>query len=115
MPFKTCLKITYLDFNLVESLAVVNANNGTSHLRNDNHIAQVCLDNVRFLIGGTFLLLFTQFLDQSQRLTFKTATDFSPDAARPHITLMSHCNKFFVLDRTGAAKANFGFSFCLVM
>ena len=54
-----------------------------------------------------------QLLDQSQRLTFKTATDFSPDAARPHITLMSHCNKFFVLDRTGAAKANFGFSFCL--
>ena len=65
---------------MVESLAVVNANNGTSHLRHDDHIAQVGFDNIGFLIRWAFLLLLTQFLDQSQRLTLKTTADFPPDA-----------------------------------
>ena len=96
------LRFFYLDFNLIESLAVVNANNGTSHLRNDNHIAQVCLDNVRFLIGRTFLLLLTQFLDQSQRLTFKTTTDFPPDTARKqlHQLFIAHVKELIQIDST---------------
>ena len=102
MPFKTCLKITYLDFNLVESLAVVNANNGTGHLRDDDHIAQVCFDNVGFLIRRAFLLLLTQFLDQSQRLTLKTTTDFPPDAAREqlHQLFIAHVKELIQVHST---------------
>ena len=102
MSFKTCLKITYLDFNLVESLAVVNANNGTGHLRDDDHIAQVCFDNVGFLIRRAFLLLLTQFLDQSQRLTLKTTTDFPPDTARKqlHQLFIAHVKELIQIDST---------------
>ena len=38
---KCCLG--YLDFDLVESFSVVNSDDGSDHLRNDNHVAQMCL------------------------------------------------------------------------
>lgn len=38
---------TYLDFNLVENLAVVNANNASDHLRHDDHVSQVSLHTLQ--------------------------------------------------------------------
>ena len=67
-----------LDFNLREDLAVVDSNNGSSHLRNDNHVSQVGLDNIRLLIDGAFLLLLAELLDQSHWLTLQSSCELTP-------------------------------------
>merc|ERR1712139_494559 len=41
-----------LNLNLVEDLAVVHANDGTDHLREDDHVAEVCLDAGGLLASG---------------------------------------------------------------
>ena len=54
-----------LDLNRVELLPRVNTNDAADHLGDDNHISEVCLDDVGFLVGLGFLLGFSQFLDQT--------------------------------------------------
>ena len=36
-------QVAYLDFHLVESLAVVNSNDASDHFWDDDHVTQVCL------------------------------------------------------------------------
>ena len=68
------------DLHLVESLAVVDADNGAGHLGNDDHVPQMCLDDVGLLVGRTLLLLLAQLLDQGHRLALQTAREFSADS-----------------------------------
>ena len=72
---------TDLDFDLVEGLAVVNADDGTGHLRDDNHVSEVGLDNVGLLVDGALLLLLPQLLDEGHRLSLQPAAELSADAA----------------------------------
>lgn len=39
-------EITHLDFNSVEGLAVVDTDDATNHLRNDDHVTEVGLDTL---------------------------------------------------------------------
>lgn len=54
-----------LDLDGVEYLAVVDTNDAANHLRNDNHVTEVGLDDCGLFIWGSFLLSFAQFLDQA--------------------------------------------------
>lgn len=46
-----------LDFDLVESLSVVDADNAPNHLRNDDHAAEMCPDWLWLLTRRSFLFL----------------------------------------------------------
>ena len=46
-----------LDFNVVETLAVVNTNNRSNHLRNNNHVTKMGLYWLRTLILRSIRLL----------------------------------------------------------
>merc|ERR1719508_582810 len=63
----------WLHLNLCEDFAVVDANNGSSHLWHNNHVPEVSLDHVGLLVGGSLLLLLPQLLDQGHRLPFESA------------------------------------------
>lgn len=56
-------------------LAVVNTDNATNHFGNDDHVAEVCLDDSRFFIGGSLLLSLTELLDETHGTTFETALE----------------------------------------
>jgi hypothetical protein len=66
-----------LDLDLVEGLSVVNTNNGTNHLGDDNHVTEVGLDNSGLLVSGSILLGLTQLLDQTHGLALKTTLETS--------------------------------------
>ena len=61
-----------LDFDLVELLSRVDTNNAANHLGDNDHVSQVCFDQVWLLIGLGFLLGLPQLFDQTHRLAFKT-------------------------------------------
>ena len=75
-----------LDFNIVETLPVVNTNNRSNHLRDYDHVTKVSLHRLRTLILRSVRLLHThlhtiynysnaQSLDQSLGLSLKTSTE----------------------------------------
>jgi hypothetical protein len=66
-----------LDFNLVENLTVIDTNDGTDHLRNDDHVTEMGLDDLRLLTGGGVLLGSTELFDETHRLTLKTTLESS--------------------------------------
>ena len=72
---------TDLDFDLVEGLAVVNADDGSGHLGDDNHVSEVGLDDVGLLVDGALLLLLPQLLDEGHRLSLQPAAELTADAA----------------------------------
>merc|ERR1719320_418314 len=43
-------------FNLVEGLAIVDTNNRSDHLWNNNHVTEMGLDNLRLFEGSSFFL-----------------------------------------------------------
>lgn len=64
-----------LDFNLVELLAGVDADDAADHLGHDDHVAQVRLDEVGLLVGLGLLLGLAQLLDQTHGLALETAVE----------------------------------------
>jgi len=64
-----------LDLDLVEFFAGVDANDGADHLRHDNHVTKVRLDEVGLLVGLGLLLGFAQLLDQAHGLALQTAVE----------------------------------------
>merc|ERR550517_1502773 len=60
-----------LDFNLVKSLAIVHSNNAAGHLRNDNHVSQMCFNDVGFLVDWALLLLLRSFLINAMGLRLR--------------------------------------------
>lgn len=66
---------TYLrsDFDLVEDFSVVDTNDGANHLRDDNHVAEVSLDNCGLLVGLSLLTSLAELLDETHRATLQTA------------------------------------------
>ena len=75
-----------LDLDLVELLARVNTNDTTDHLRDDNHVPQMGLDEVGLLIGLGFLLGLAQLLDQTHGLALETAVETTAGAGVYDIT-----------------------------
>ena len=63
------------DFNLVELLAGVDADDAADHLGDDEHVTQVSLDNVGLLVGLGLLLGLAELLDQAHGLALETAVE----------------------------------------
>jgi len=59
---------------LVEGLSIVNANDRADHFWNNDHVAQVCLDNGWLLKWRCFLLGLSQLLDKSHGFAFEAAS-----------------------------------------
>jgi len=65
----------WLDFNLVEFLSRVDADDASNHLRNDNHITQMCLDEIRLLVWLCLLLCFAELLDETHGLALQATVE----------------------------------------
>ena len=68
---------TNLHFNLIESLSIVYTNNTADHLRNNNHISEMCLHNLWFFHRRGLFLGLSQFLYQSQGFPFQPSGETS--------------------------------------
>lgn len=64
-----------LDLNLVELLARIDTNDGTDHLRDDDHVTKVSLDEVWLLVGLRLLLGLAELLDQTHGLALETTVE----------------------------------------
>lgn len=63
--------------SILMHLSIVDPNNTPNHLRDDNHITQMGLDDRGLFVGRSFLLGLAQFLDQTHGLALQTALETS--------------------------------------
>lgn len=70
----------WLDLNGVENLTVVDTNQRTDHLWNDNHVSQVGLDNSWLLVGWGGQLGGSQLGNQTHWLGTQTSGESSSDS-----------------------------------
>jgi hypothetical protein len=75
-----------LDLDLVELLAAVDADDAANHLWDDNHVAEVRLDEVGLLIGLGLLLGLAELLDQAHGLALEAAVEPSTRAGVHEVT-----------------------------
>jgi len=75
-----------LDFDLVELLSRVDANDATNHLGNNNHVTEVGLDKVGLLVGLGLLLGLSELLDETHRLALKTTVEPTAGAGMDEVT-----------------------------
>lgn len=64
-----------LDLDLVELLPGVDTNDGTDHLWDDDHVAEVGLDEVGLLVGLGLLLGLAELLDKAHGLALETPVE----------------------------------------
>merc|ERR1719477_210988 len=90
----------WLHLNLCEDFAVVDANNGSSHLGHNNHVPEVGLDHVGLLVGGSLLLLLPQLLDEGHGLPLESPGELPPDPADEelHQLLVVHVKELVEVD-----------------
>jgi hypothetical protein len=74
-----------LDFNLVEDLSVVDGQDAADHLWQDDHVAQMGLDNGGLLQRLALLLRLAQLLEQGQRLALQAARVSPARSAVEHL------------------------------
>lgn len=70
-----------LDLDRVEDLAVVDTDDAADHLGDDDHVAQVGLDDGGLLIGGSLLLGFAELLDEAHGFALETALEAAAGAS----------------------------------
>merc|ERR1719188_1627348 len=89
----------WLHLNLCEDLAIVNSNNGSSHLWDNDHVPEVGLHHVGLLVGGSLLLL-PQLLDQGHGLPLESPGELPPDPADEelHQLLVVHVKELVEVD-----------------
>lgn len=61
------------DFDLVENLSVVDSDLGANHLRDDDHVTEMCLDYSCFLVRKHLDLCLSDFLDEAHWLSLQPA------------------------------------------
>merc|ERR1719153_1196754 len=90
----------WLHLNLCEDLAIVNSNNGSGHLGDNDHVPEVGLHHVGLLVGGSLLLLLPQLLDQGHGLPFESPGELPPDPAdkQLHQLLVVHVEELVEVD-----------------
>ena len=64
-----------LDFDRVEDFAVVDTDDGTDHLGDDDHVTEVGLHDRGLLVGGRLLLGLAELLDEAHRLALEAALE----------------------------------------
>ena len=92
--------IAYLNFDLCISFSVVNSNNRSGHFWNNDHVSQLGLNNIGFLIWWAFLLLLSQFLDQSHWLSFQSTAKLAANSAweKFHKLFIVHIKQLVEID-----------------
>jgi hypothetical protein len=75
-----------LDLDLVELLARVDADDAANHLGNNDHVTEVCLDEVGLLVGLGLLLGLAELLDQAHGLALETAVETSAGTRVDEVT-----------------------------
>ena len=75
-----------LNFNLVKILPRVDTNDRSDHLRDNDHITKVSLDEVGLLVRLGFLLGLAELLDQAHGLSLKTAVEPSTSTGVDQVT-----------------------------
>jgi len=65
----------WLNLDLIEFLARVDTNNAPNHLRHDNHIPQMGLDEIRLLVRLGLLFRLAELLDQAHGLALQAAVE----------------------------------------
>ena len=71
----------WLDFDAVEHLSIVDANDAADHLWDNDHISQVGLDNSRLLVWWSSLFGSTKLFNETHRTSLKTALEATTGAA----------------------------------
>lgn len=61
-------------------LAIVNTDYASDHFGDDDHVSKVGLDNRGFLVRGSFLLGFAQFLDEAHWATLEATVELAAGA-----------------------------------
>lgn len=69
-----------LNLHLIELLARINPNHAPNHLGNDNHVAEVRLDEVGFLVGFGVLFSLAEFFDEAHGFAFEAAVEAAAGA-----------------------------------
>lgn len=72
---------TYLDFNLVEGLAVIDTDYGTNHFRYNDHVAKVSLHSFWLLVGQSLLLGLAKLFNERHGLALKTTVEATASTA----------------------------------
>jgi hypothetical protein len=62
----------WLDLNLVEGLAIVHSNHTSDHLRDNDHVAQMCPYWLWLLTCRSLPFCFAELLDQGHGLALQT-------------------------------------------
>lgn len=91
------------DLDLVELLAAVDADDRADHLRHDDHVAQVRLDQVRLLVGLCRLLGFAQLLDQAHGFALEAAVEAAAGAGVHNVAELFGCQ----VEESGQKRARF--------
>ena len=65
----------WLDFDLVELLSWVDTDNASNHLRHNDHVSEVGLDEIWLLVWPSLLLCLTELLDQTHGLALKATVE----------------------------------------
>ena len=76
----------YLNFDVGETLAVVNTNNGADHLRDDDSITQVSLDSLRLVTDGGLTLRLSELLNQALLILVQTSVELSASTSVEKLT-----------------------------
>ena len=71
----------WLDFDRGKGLSVVDAADGAGHLGDDDHVSEMGLDGVGLLVGGGFLLLPAELLNEGEMLPLAAALELAANAA----------------------------------
>ncbi len=68
------------DFDLVVLLARVDSNHASNHLRHHNHVSEMGLDQVGFLVGLGVLFGLAQFFNQTHGFALQAAVEAAAGA-----------------------------------
>lgn len=74
-----------LDFDLVELLAAVDADDAANHLGHNDHVSQMRLDQVGLLVGLGVLLRLAQLLDQTHGAALEAPVESTTGAGMENV------------------------------
>jgi hypothetical protein len=69
-----------LNFHLIELLSRVDPHYAPNHLGYNDHVAEMRLDQIGFLVGLGFLLCFAEFFDEAHGTTLEAAVEAAAGA-----------------------------------
>lgn len=64
-----------LYLHAVEDLSIIDSNNASNHLWDNNHVSQVCLNDRRLFVRWSSLFRQTQLFDETHRTAFETSLE----------------------------------------